>query len=962
MAGETVDGNDVLVVVDAVSRAAERARRGDGPTLLEFETFRMRGHEEASGTAYVPKHLFEEWATKDPIARFESRLLADGTISADERDDIRAAFKAHIDRLADEAFESPEPDSTAERELADVYAPSPRSAAPREAQPSGPPARSARPSASAASRPSSEKRYIDAISDALREAMRRDPSVLLLGQDIAEYGGAFKVTAGFVEEFGRARVRNTPIIESGVLGAALGLALEGFRPMVEMQFGDFITCGFNQIVNNLAKTHYRWGAGVPVVIRVPVGGGTGAGPYHSQNPEAWFTHVAGLKVVAPATPSDAKGLLLAAFEDGNPVLYLEHKFLYRSAKSPVADGYFTVPIGPATIAREGRDVTIVTWGVGVAWAQETASTHGARRRLGRDRRPAHVAALGPRSRARLGQEDQPGHRPARGADDRRVRRGNRRRDRRGGVRVAGRAGDAHERIGHASAVQQGARGDLLAQGTTGRRDSQGARVLTSGPEGPPGELYVFIDGETVYHARMSTTSSRLRQAMSAGDLWSITDANELYEVLRWGKGYFSINGAGHIQVHPTKDPSRAIDLKQLVDDLQARGITLPLLIRFSDILKHRLGDIHEAFQAAIAQHQYNGRYCCVYPIKVNQQRQVVEEVLNFGAPFQFGLEAGSKPELLAVVAMASNDTPIMCNGFKDAEYIETVMLAQKMGRNIIPVVEKYTELGLILEYSEKIGVRPQIGMRVKLAARGGGRWQSSGGYRSKFGLTVGEILEGLDELKRRGMADCFKLLHFHLGSQIPNIRVVKHALNEAARIYAELHKAGAGLQYLDVGGGLGVDYDGSQTNFESSTNYTLEEYANDVVYHIQSACDDAGVPHPTIVSESGRAVVAYHSVLVFNVLGVSGFGNGGHRPAERRRGRAAADRPDGHLQQPDDAERARELSRRATGAGHGPEPVQRRLPAARPAEPGRVAVLGNLLEAAADRPAARRSARGSAEP
>jgi arginine decarboxylase len=374
---------------------------------------------------------------------------------------------------------------------------------------------------------------------------------------------------------------------------------------------------------------------------------------------------------------------------------------------------------------------------------------------------------------------------------------------------------------------------------------------------------------------MSTTSSRLRQAMTPGEAWSVTDANELYEVSRWGKGYFSINGSGNVQVHPAKDPSRAIDLKQLVDDLQARGITLPLLIRFSDILKHRLGDIHDAFQAAIAQHQYNGRYCCVYPIKVNQQRQVVEEVLNFGAPYQFGLEAGSKPELLAVIALASNDTPIMCNGFKDAEYIETVMLAQKMGRNIIPVVEKFTELNLILEYSEKIGVRPNIGMRVKLAARGGGRWQGSAGYRSKFGLTVAEILQGLEELKRRGMGDCFKLLHFHLGSQIPNIRVVKHALNEASRIYTELHKAGAGLQYLDVGGGLGVDYDGSQTNFESSTNYTLEEYANDVVYHIQSVCDEAGVPHPTIISESGRAVVAYHSVLVFNVLGVSAFGGNG---------------------------------------------------------------------------------------
>lgn len=373
---------------------------------------------------------------------------------------------------------------------------------------------------------------------------------------------------------------------------------------------------------------------------------------------------------------------------------------------------------------------------------------------------------------------------------------------------------------------------------------------------------------------MSTTGGRLKH-VGAGEVWSVSDASELYEVPRWGKGYFSVSSAGNVMVHPTKDPSAAIDLKQLADDLQARGINLPLLIRFSDILRHRLSDIHDAFKAAIAQHQYGGRYCCVYPIKVNQQRQVVEEVLNFGAPYRFGLEAGSKPELLAVIAMASNDTPIICNGFKDAEYIETVMLAAKMGRTIIPVVEKYTELDLILEYSEKVGVRPQIGMRVKLAARGGGRWQGSGGYRSKFGLTVGEILHGLEVLKQRGMADCFKLLHFHLGSQIPNIRIVKHALNEAARIYTELHKAGAGLQYLDVGGGLGVDYDGSQTNFESSTNYTLEEYANDVVYHIQSVCDDAGVPHPTIVSESGRAVVAYHSVLVFNVLGVSGFGGNG---------------------------------------------------------------------------------------
>jgi arginine decarboxylase len=368
-----------------------------------------------------------------------------------------------------------------------------------------------------------------------------------------------------------------------------------------------------------------------------------------------------------------------------------------------------------------------------------------------------------------------------------------------------------------------------------------------------------------------STTSRGARTWRPGDPWTISDAAEHYEIERWGKGYFSIAANGHVRVHGTKNPEQSIDLELLVDHLQLRGIGLPILIRFRDILRQRLADIHAAFQGAIAQHQYDGRYFCVYPIKVNQQRQVVEEVLDFGRPYDFGLEAGSKPELLAVMAMATNETPIICNGFKDAEFIETAMLAHKMGRRIIPVVEKYTELGLILEYARKVGVRPQIGMRVKLAARGGGRWQSSGGYRSKFGLTVAEVRQGLDELKAAGMEDCFKLLHFHLGSQIPSIRIVKGALNEAARIYAELVKEGAGLEYLDVGGGLGVDYDGSQTNFESSVNYTLEEYANDVVYHIQSVCDEAGVKHPTIVSESGRAIVAYHSVLVFNVLGVAGF-------------------------------------------------------------------------------------------
>ncbi len=365
---------------------------------------------------------------------------------------------------------------------------------------------------------------------------------------------------------------------------------------------------------------------------------------------------------------------------------------------------------------------------------------------------------------------------------------------------------------------------------------------------------------------------RSRSAHDVGE-WSVADATELYEIERWGKGYFSIGDNGQVRVHPTKDQHRAIDLKQLVDDLQRRGINLPALIRFSDILQHRLKDIHDAFEGAIAQNEYKGDYACIYPIKVNQQRHVVEEVFEFGRPFNFGLEAGSKPELMAVAAIADNDTPIICNGFKDAEFIEMAMLAQKIGRKVIPVVEKYTELGLILDYADKVGVRPTIGMRVKLAARGGGRWQSSGGYRSKFGLTVGEILKGLEELKQRGMEDCFQLLHFHLGSQIPNIRIIKGALTEAARVYVELHKAGAGLKYMDVGGGLGIDYDGSQTNFESSVNYTLEEYANDVVYHLQTVCDEAGVPHPTILSESGRAVVAHHSLLVFNVLGVSGFGD-----------------------------------------------------------------------------------------
>jgi arginine decarboxylase len=356
------------------------------------------------------------------------------------------------------------------------------------------------------------------------------------------------------------------------------------------------------------------------------------------------------------------------------------------------------------------------------------------------------------------------------------------------------------------------------------------------------------------------------------DKWKVQDAVELYGIRHWGKGYFSVNKAGHVTVHPSKRADQAIDLKELVDQLQARGYQLPLLVRFTDILRHRVGEIHEAFKHSINEYEYQGGYCCVYPIKVNQQRQVVEEILDFGKPFHFGLEAGSKPELLAVLALTNGlDTPIICNGFKDDEFIKMTMLARKIGKQIIPVVEKFTELETIVRHAEELKIKPLIGVRVKLATRGAGRWRSSAGYRSKFGLTLTEVLDMVEYLKQRDMADCLQLVHFHLGSQITNIRSIKSALTEAARIYAELHRTGVGVCYLDVGGGLGIDYDGSQTDFESSVNYTLQEYANDVVFRIKSVCDEAGVPHPTIISESGRAVVAYHSLLVFDVLGVSHF-------------------------------------------------------------------------------------------
>ena len=362
MPGAVIDGNDLFAVMAAVGEAADRARAGDGPTLIEAKTYRMRGHEEASGTDYVPPEELARWAELDPVLRFEAVLDGRGVLPPPQREALRTEIAAEVDARVEAALAAPEPDSTVEHETAAVYAPSGVLRQPtseteeRRIDPS----------------PAAEMRYIDAISEGLREAMRADEHVVLLGQDIAEYGGAFKVTDGFVAEFGKERVRNTPIIESGALGCALGLALDGFHPMVEMQFGDFISCGFNQVVNNLATTHYRWGAPVPVVIRAPVGGGTGAGPFHSQNIEGYFANVPGLKIVAPATPADAKGLLLAAFDDPNPVLYLEHKALYRAERGDVPAGWWTVPFGSARIARPGRDATIVTYGIGVRWALEAA--------------------------------------------------------------------------------------------------------------------------------------------------------------------------------------------------------------------------------------------------------------------------------------------------------------------------------------------------------------------------------------------------------------------------------------------------------------------------------------------------------------------------------------------------------------------------------------------------------------
>lgn len=359
--------------------------------------------------------------------------------------------------------------------------------------------------------------------------------------------------------------------------------------------------------------------------------------------------------------------------------------------------------------------------------------------------------------------------------------------------------------------------------------------------------------------------------------WSIQDSVELYNVRNWGRDFFRINEAGNVEVTPSGPRGESIDLKQLVDDLVSRDLQPPLLIRFTDILEHRVRTLAGAFKAAIREYEYQGNYRGVFPIKVNQQRHLVEDYVKVAATFHMGLECGSKPELLIVLAMMDDPQAlILCNGYKDNEFIETALMAKRLGRNPIIVVEKFSEFKLVCDVADRVGVAPVIGMRAKLASKGAGRWEGSAGDRAKFGLTVGEMVEGIKYLKERNRLDSMQLLHFHIGSQVSAIRSVKNALKEASRLYTGLVKLGAPMKYFDVGGGLGVDYDGSRSNFESSVNYTIDEYAADVVAAVQGACDEADVTHPTIITESGRAMAAHHSVLVFNVLGVTEFPTAEH--------------------------------------------------------------------------------------
>lgn len=351
--------------------------------------------------------------------------------------------------------------------------------------------------------------------------------------------------------------------------------------------------------------------------------------------------------------------------------------------------------------------------------------------------------------------------------------------------------------------------------------------------------------------------------------WNSEKSAELYGINNWGNGYFRVNAQGNVIITPSGTKGPSVDLFDLTQDLMDRGIRTPIMIRFPDIIKSRVDLINNCFQKAFAEHNYKGQYCGVYPIKVNQQRHLVQEIVKYGRQYKLGLECGSKPELLVVLALMNTpEALIICNGFKDYEYIETAILSQKLGRNTIVVVDRKDELKLIIDCAKKFNMRPKIGFRAKLYTQGAGKWVDSSGARSKFGLTAMEIMEGVEVLKKEGMLDCLELLHFHIGSQVPTINSIKSSLKEGARFYTELYHMGAGLKYIDVGGGLGVDYDGTGST-DSSINYNEQEYANDIVSVLQTSCDEKGVPHPSIVSESGRFLVAHHSVLIFNVLGVN---------------------------------------------------------------------------------------------
>lgn len=351
--------------------------------------------------------------------------------------------------------------------------------------------------------------------------------------------------------------------------------------------------------------------------------------------------------------------------------------------------------------------------------------------------------------------------------------------------------------------------------------------------------------------------------------WGVGDSLKLYNIDSWGDEYFNINPQGNLTVHPRQGQAPGIDLMKVIEDVRARGLEMPVLIRFQDIIHHRVIALNEAFRKTIQEASYKGCYQGVYPIKVNQMREVLEEILDAGQRYDFGLEAGSKAELAAVMAMDTTpNSLIICNGYKDYAFIKTALMGLKLGRRVIIVVEKLSEIYQIINVSRELSVTPLIGIRAKLYTKGAGRWQSSSGDFAKFGLTTPEILEAIDILKREGLEGSVKLLHFHVGSQITDISTIRDAVKEATRVYAKLQKMGLNIEFLDVGGGLGVDYDGSRTNFESSINYSLREYCSDVVYSIQEICHAEEVPEPNIVSESGRALVAHHSVLVVNTFGV----------------------------------------------------------------------------------------------